>query len=179
MGECLRSGNCCTNFGVCVTPFDISRIAAGTGLQPVDFVMAIPEPPNRERAEPAVLIDGVPCLIVLRWQTKRVCKFYGPNGCTIYSARPNLCRTYPFAFSENRELIEVTARACPARWMPDDLALDQYLVDLAEYKKDVLTYKEIAKKWNILASRKPPQKTGLRGTSLPDFLEFISSQLFR
>lgn len=31
-GECLRCGNCCTRFGVCVTPFDALRIMEFTGM---------------------------------------------------------------------------------------------------------------------------------------------------
>lgn len=167
----MRSGNCCTNFGVCITPFDIARIISNTGLRPEDFVMAIREQSNRERAEPAVLIDGVPSLIVLKWQIKRVCKFYGAGGCTIYNRRPRLCRTYPFTLSARGRLVEITARACPAHWMPVGPALDQYLADLAEYKKDVLVYQKIAGEWNKRAS----QNRG--GLPLADFLKFISSKI--
>lgn len=149
MGECLRCGRCCTSFGVCITPFDIRRLSQATGLEPGSFVMAIEEPPERERAEPAVLIDGIRSLIVLAWKSKktRQCIFYSESGCLAYSYRPMLCRTYPFRACGG-SLADMKSRACPARWRPEAAENDSYLQDVASYEKELAEYSKIASEWN-------------------------------
>ncbi len=154
----MRCGRCCTQFAVCVTPFDIVRIAKAANLNPLDSVQAIPEPPARERNEPAVLIDGQMSLIVLAWKSERVCTFYSPAGCTIYPHRPLLCRTYPFV----RGLQDVRHRACPEMWAPSRKAKRQYLADLRKYNREVKKYTAIAKEWNSKG-----------GGSLAEFVQFI------
>jgi Fe-S-cluster containining protein len=143
----MRCGRCCTSFGVCVTPSDIRRIALETGLEPISFIAAIPEPPDRERDEPSVIIDGKPSLIILKWSKHRNCIFYGSEGCTVYSYRPLLCRAYPFKGSRARGSLEdMASRACPAPWRPDDKAA--YLHALKAYGKELLRYKRFAAVWN-------------------------------
>lgn len=147
MSGCMRCGKCCTNFGVCVTPFDMRRLTRASGLAPLEIVMVIDEPPDRERAEPAILIDGMPSLLVLRWRgnPERRCMFYSGNGCMAYDSRPMLCRTYPFRV-ENGKLKDFGSRACPRLWLPD--ATKQYMDDFKRYNQEVEAYQEIAKEWN-------------------------------
>lgn len=147
MGSCLRSGNCCTNFGVCVTSFDIVRLIKTTSMAPVNFITTIPEQQDRERNEPAVLIDQELVLIILQWKKERVCKFYSGSTCTVYTGRPMLCRSYPFYLKDNK-FVEIRSRACPERWMPDGDEKEQYLSDLQRYRKEVDNYKKIVAKWN-------------------------------
>ncbi len=160
MGGCARCGRCCTNFGVCVTPADILRLSRATGLKPSEICMAIDEPPERERGEPAILIDGKPSLLVLRWKGNagRRCFFYSENGCMAYESRPMLCRTYPFRLKAG-SLKDMASRACPRLWLPADKG--RYLSDLAQYEEDVRGYRAIAKDWNRA-----------RGGSLEKFLSF-------
>ena len=148
-GACLRCGNCCTRFGVCVTPFDILRIVEATGLAPSRFVSSIPEPSDRERTEPAILIDGEPRLLVLRWKRARICMFFSKKGCRIYEDRPMLCRTYPFRFETghrtNGHLVDMGSRACPMFWKSSN---PQYESDLLRYESELKRYRAIAEKWN-------------------------------
>lgn len=158
MSDCVRCGRCCTSFGVCVTPFDIHRISRATCLQPEEFVQAIPEQEERERAEPTVLIKGRPSLLVLRWKAGHVCLFYDADGCAIYLHRPVLCRTYPFTLKRGA-LADMGSRGCAMNWRPGDEA--GYRADLERYEKEVEAYRKIAAQWNC------------RGPgSLPDFLAF-------
>jgi Fe-S-cluster containining protein len=143
--SCMRRGRCCTSFGVCVTPADIRRIALETGLEPISFIAAIPEPPDRERDEPSVIIDGKPSLLILKWSGHRRCIFYGHDGCAVYAHRPLLCRTYPFR-SSCGSLKDVVSRACPAPWNPTDKST--YLHALKSYGKELLRYKRFAAVWN-------------------------------
>ncbi len=159
--SCLRCGRCCTSFGVCITPSDIVRIAEDTGREPSSFAASIPEPPNRERKEPSILINGERSLIVLKWKEKsdaRVCFFYSESdksdgcesknkGCSIYGSRPFLCRSYPFRKHEN-SLCDMKSRACPARWSPDDAGKKAYLTDLTRYENELGFYSIIADEWN-------------------------------
>ncbi|MBI2079498.1 YkgJ family cysteine cluster protein [Candidatus Micrarchaeota archaeon] len=161
---CMRCGRCCTSFGVCITLFDIKRIAEGTGLKPIEFVTFTPEPPERERTEPAILLEGKYSLLILKWKPKkgRVCKFYDENSglCSIYNSRPTLCRTYPFKLKNNR-LVDVKSRACPVLWIPEEAK--QYITDLETYKKELKKYKKIVDFWNSNATEKD---------TLEDFLRF-------
>jgi Fe-S-cluster containining protein len=164
MGGCLRCGRCCTGFGVCVTPFDILRLSEAAALNAESFVMAIPEPPERERTEPAVIIDGKSSLIVLRWAgpPERKCIFYSQSGCTAYASRPMLCRTYPFK-NENGKLAITKSRACPRAWIPS--GPEGYRADNEKYAIELSRYGKIAQEWN----------RGGGGTLL-DFLEFAVSR---
>ena len=166
MDGCLRCGRCCTSFGVCITPFDILRLSRASGLGAESFAMAIPEPPERERAEPAVLIGGEPSLIVLRWAgpPERKCMFYSGDGCSVYDCRPMLCRTYPFKTGQRGgELRGTKSRACPRAWDPPDP--DAYASDNGRYSREVSSYREIAEVWN---------RKG--GGTLKEFLDFAAKK---
>lgn len=161
----MRCGRCCTRFGVCITPFDIMRISAATGMKPEEFVSTLPEPGGREREEPAVLIGGAPSLIVLRRGEGEVCCFYSGEGCAIYENRPMLCRSYPFV-SRAGKLCGIKSRACPASWEPEGAERKRYDSDCAAYSDEVRRYRQIADEWN----------QGVGG-GIPAFLEFISRRL--
>jgi len=156
--DCLHCGKCCTSFGVCVTPFDILRISKATGTKPTEFLSVIPEPPERERTEPAILMEGQRSLIILKWNGEMVCTFHSDLGCAIYAARPRLCRTYPFNLT-SEQLEDMKSRACPIRWLPKDKKV--YLKDLREYQKELAAYGKIADEWNRT-----------QGGGLDDYLRF-------
>jgi len=155
--ECNRCGACCTQFAVCVTPFDIIRISEATGKKPEEFVDLVDDVEgSRERKEPTVSINGENSLLVLKVKKDDVCIFY--NGkCSIYEHRPFLCRTYPFKF--NGKLISTKSRVCPKKWFPEG---EEYIKNCKKYDEYIKKYQKIAKKW----------KDG----SFQDFLEF--SKLF-
>jgi hypothetical protein len=160
--SCLRCGNCCTRFGVCVTFFDILRIQKATGKNPEEFLELIADYPEREREEPAIMIDGRPCLLVLKMEKGNLCGFYSASGCRIYENRPLLCRAYPFVLKKEK-LFELKSRCCPKSWKPSKEEEQQYKKDAAQYKKEVEEYKKIAEKWNK------------KGGSFREFLSFINS----
>ncbi|MBU0591119.1 YkgJ family cysteine cluster protein [Candidatus Micrarchaeota archaeon] len=161
--SCIRCGNCCTRFAVCVTPSDIERVSKFTGKKPFEFVGVLEEAPQRERTEPAILINNTYSVLVLRRKPDNKCKFYGGSGCTIYSARPMLCRCYPFTFGNGEGIIEVCSRACNVVWEPKDPELSNYKTNCGTYKVELRAYKELATKWNSNG-----------GGTFSEFLEFIS-----
>lgn len=169
--SCLRCGKCCTRFAVCITPFDIIRIMDATGKGPAGFVDSVPEPPARERTEPAIMIDGEMSLLVLKRGDAgdcapsvpgarrarsegeaNVCHFYSQSGCRVYFGRPMLCRSYPFSVqcsvSGVLNFVDVRSRACERRWLPEGAEKKQYLRDCVQYKDEVAAYKKIADEWN-------------------------------
>lgn len=142
--NCSRCGVCCTQFAVCVTPFDVKRIVQTTGKKPEDFLSLVPDYDDREREEPAILIDGNYYLLVLQRGMHSICTFYSKTGCTVYPNRPMLCRTYPFQFPVQ----SVSNRACPKQWDPKGKEKEQYEKDCAQYQKEVAEYTTLAEKWN-------------------------------
>ena len=153
---------------MCVTHFDVKRISEATGMKSGQFLDLVPEPPERERKEPAIIINGGRCLLVLKRQKDDVCFFYSGNGCRIYEARPMLCRSYPYRVSsfQSRVLNEMRSRACVGCWNPQGKDRAQYLADCKEYEKEVNEYRKIAEKWNAGG-----------GGSLSGFLEFLESKI--
>ena len=183
---CLNCGRCCTSFGVCITPNDLKRICTATKLQASDIATLTPADPEREREEPSILIDGVPMLLILKWKKAHDCIFYSRNerstaGCSIYSVRPMLCRTYPFRLrwgrlhsfvsgSESRVpsseacvlFVDVKSRVCPRLWPAED----SYLPDLKKYEAELAYYCALAAKWNSLENTK-------RKRTFEEFLNFV------
>jgi Fe-S-cluster containining protein len=168
---CLRCGKCCTSFGVCITPFDAAAIAKATNKEPESFVSLVLEPPERERTEPSILIEGERCLLVLKRSKANVCIFYGVKGggCINYDCRPMLCRTYPFRVSNKAsELAGMKSRACPELWVPGKGEKKRYLRDCKEYEREIAAYSKIAGEWNARG-----------GGSLKQFLEFALAKAAR
>jgi Fe-S-cluster containining protein len=89
--HCLGCGECCTGDenSVVVFPFEIRRMLCITGAAWQD----VAEPPMVGEW------DKEGDFHTLEWRLKKEsssCKFYTPEGCRIYGARPLLCSTYPF-----------------------------------------------------------------------------------
>ncbi|MEK6982193.1 MAG: YkgJ family cysteine cluster protein [Candidatus Micrarchaeota archaeon] len=157
LDSCQRCNNCCTNFGVCLTIFDISRIARETGRNPISFVDLVDDYSPRERTEPAIILNHKKYVLVLKHeqkqekeQEKRVCTFFKSGGCSIYESRPYLCRTYPFILDQTQkgELKDLQNRACVVFWYPKGEAKEKYVTDLKIYFKQIEEYKKIVDKWN-------------------------------
>lgn len=89
---CLLCGECCTGDenSVVVFPFEIRRLLCATGEAWED----VAEPPAVGEW------DSEGNFHTIEWRLKKKknasCKFYSPEGCRIYGARPLLCSTYPF-----------------------------------------------------------------------------------
>jgi uncharacterized protein len=97
--ECKSCGECCRgeDNSVVVFPFEIRAILAATGLQ---WLEAVSPPQEGE-------LDKNGCFHTLEWRLKKEggsCRFYEDGRCSVYRARPMLCRTYPF-YLDNGELM--------------------------------------------------------------------------
>lgn len=88
---CQRCGECCRgeDNSVVVFPSEIRRIQKATGLQWLD----VASPPEEGEW------DKNGCFHTLEWRLKKEdgsCRFYQNGRCSVYQARPVLCKTYPF-----------------------------------------------------------------------------------
>ena len=164
LDNCQRCNNCCTSFGVCLTVFDIIRIATDTGKKPEEFVALIDDYSPRERTEPAVMLEGKKRIIVLKHDKRRVCTFFDGKGCGIYDSRPYLCRTYPFTL-KNGDMADVQNRACAIFWYPKGKNKEEYMKNLEVYYRQIEEYKKIVDEWNS------KHEGGLN-----DFIEFAAAK---
>jgi len=88
--ECSRCGRCCTTISaIHLTPYDIYCLAAHLHKPVEDFIDGYCELKVTEGSVvPAVFIR-------LNGST---CPFHTADGCTVYEARPFICRLYPLGY---------------------------------------------------------------------------------
>lgn len=92
---CTQCGDCCRSHGdyqwVFLSPTDVTRLAESLGLSNARFLAAYCDKDE----------DGLGH--TLKWLKGgagdpdiAACVFLGEKGCTVYDARPQQCRTWPF-----------------------------------------------------------------------------------
>ncbi|PID40307.1 MAG: hypothetical protein CR984_03890 [Proteobacteria bacterium] len=80
---------CCRNLNLFLYPYDILRLRKSLGLDSDQFL---------DRHVDVVLRDGnhfPDVLLRMADNDSRTCPFLGSEGCTVYSDRPDTCRTFP------------------------------------------------------------------------------------
>lgn len=102
--ECTRCGDCCTGAPgyVWVESVEIERLAAHRGMDTADFVRQY----VRQVGDRLSLIE----------RPNGDCVFWDREaGCTVYEARPEQCRTWPFwpMNIADRESWRRVGRRCP------------------------------------------------------------------
>lgn len=105
--SCHHCGHCCTEVVCLPTPWDVIRIVRMEGADPYAFLefLTPDEITGVEDDDPTWLdVDGERFMMALRRDSKG-CHFLDKKTrfCTIYEARPILCRLYPFALEESAE----------------------------------------------------------------------------
>ena len=105
---CHSTGHCCTDVVCLPTPWDVIRIAEGTGESPCDFVefLAPDEIDEVEEDDPTWLeVKGERFIMALVRSPKSGCYFLErkTKKCGIYEHRPILCRMYPFKIEETKD----------------------------------------------------------------------------
>lgn len=106
--RCHHCLHCCTDVVALPTPYDVVRIARATGRRPHEFVEFLRpgEVTEVEADDPSWLdVDGERFIMALRRDAKRGCLFLdrAHARCTVYDARPILCRLFPFRLHESRD----------------------------------------------------------------------------
>jgi hypothetical protein len=106
--KCHSCTHCCTEVVALPTPWDVRRIAKMTGAEPEDFIEFL-EPDELEDVEqddPTWLrVNGDRYIMALKRDEKTGCHFLNKKTrlCSIYDARPLLCRLYPFKAEESED----------------------------------------------------------------------------
>jgi Fe-S-cluster containining protein len=78
---CNRCMSCCHDAHISLDPYELLRLARNRNLTTTEFIARY-------------LTEGG---IVLRNRQDTSCVMLGADGCTVYSDRPQICRTYPLA----------------------------------------------------------------------------------
>lgn len=104
--KCHHCNHCCTEVVCLPTPWDVIRIVRDTGANPIRFLEWL-TPDELEGVfkndSTWLRVDGEKYMMALR-RGARGCHFLDKRTrkCTIYDARPLLCRLYPFKLHETR-----------------------------------------------------------------------------
>jgi Fe-S-cluster containining protein len=91
--KCRCCGECCQQEAVAFTEGDVARAANNENLTPELF---IEKHGLRLVNEPGSLM-----FYQLRIESSGICPFNSNHRCTIYKARPQVCRGFPFLTPEN------------------------------------------------------------------------------
>lgn len=88
---------CCSNVNIALPPYDLMRIKKRLGITTAEFI--------ERYGEIQILDRTLLPVITLRMKDddKKSCPFVTPEGCTIYSDRPNICRYYPVGMATLRK----------------------------------------------------------------------------
>ena len=105
--KCHHCNHCCTEVVCLPTPWDVRRIMKRTGQEPFDFIEFLtPDEVKDVDADDATWleVDGERYIMALQREEKTGCTFLDNETrfCSIYEARPNLCRLYPFKVEESK-----------------------------------------------------------------------------
>jgi Fe-S-cluster containining protein len=91
--ECRRCGECCRQKSIAFTESDVQRTSRRLNITPAEF---------KEKYD-LILVDNPGDLAYYRLFTgdAEICPFNSDRSCTIYDARPQVCRGFPFLTPEN------------------------------------------------------------------------------
>lgn len=79
--SCQRGGHCCRDVHVPLTPFDVLRLARALSITTTEVLTEVATLTEQGTIE----VIGDP-----------VCPFLNGDDCSVYAARPDSCRMYPF-----------------------------------------------------------------------------------
>lgn len=88
---CGRCSRCCYHKGIRVNPYEVARLARRCGQTTTDFRKVSTR-------------DGGGTLLAQR--ENGACVFLGPEGCTVHTDRPEVCRLYPLGRFRQTDGIE-------------------------------------------------------------------------
>lgn len=141
------TGICCRMYSVELTVFDIRRLMAGLGLEPMEFCATVDSWPGRCQITPS-RINGRSVNITLR-QVDGACTFLrdGAEGCSVYAHRPRSCAVYPFRQTGRQTAVPRAALPCPTSWTGWGNT-PRWAADLAVLSKEIRRHNDAAAEVN-------------------------------
>jgi Fe-S-cluster containining protein len=171
-------GECCTRYTITVTQYDARRIAAFTGLNPTSFLTVMR--PHESVADtyfdsPKIVLSGKNNNILALKEAHNACMFLENNQCSIYRARPLVCRPFPFTYSlKGKSDAEFTLNK-EAQKFCKGIGIGSEKFDFSKLKKTVLTMeterdklRKRVQNWNEKVT-----KGRINRPRLSDLIEFL------
>ena len=78
--DCMECGNCCKSLRPCVSDSEIHTLSKIDNISAADFVTRFVEKDDYDE---------------IRYLKDTPCKYLKDNSCTVYSSRPEDCRSFP------------------------------------------------------------------------------------
>lgn len=147
-------GRCCNRFAVYVTSFDMRRVADWLSVPVKEFVRTQDVKEITHSREPLILLfDEKKRLreyaFVLKRQKNNECVFYrNDKGCSIYPARPAICRTYPFEKGSDGKVEYTKPFACWRKWGEREYDKEWILEAAEKRERELEEYGVAVRKWN-------------------------------
>jgi Fe-S-cluster containining protein len=106
--KCHRTLHCCTDVVCLPTPWDVMQLVKATGKRPLEFLEFLtPDEIDGVDEDDATWLEagGERYLMALQRDSVAGCVFLDreARACSVYEARPILCRLYPFKLYETRD----------------------------------------------------------------------------
>ena len=170
--QCQQSGHCCCDPGIVVTLtfFDVYRLYQFLEndfeymIKKLTFFKldnSFDESIRKRLVLEAIQTQEGNVVPGLKKISGENCIFYKQPNCTIYSSRPKACRNYPFAFSREREHIEVlfakdASKNCIGIGKGSSLPISGLYKQGRETLREINQHNEFINELNIEASKGNP-----------------------
>ena len=169
--KCARCGNCCREPVVPITHKDLARLIKSTGRAVREIVRFCPLSEMEYDPEAGLWITfgASKRAMVLRRRSGGCIFQTDQNACSVYAARPQTCRTFPYSvhFEDKgdktvseislNDILNCNVIKC------SKVDIDAIINDVRKENRDDKEYYKLVKRWNDLNST---------GTT-KDFLQFI------
>jgi Fe-S-cluster containining protein len=154
--KCSRCGDCCRIPIVPVTHRDVARLVRHTGLPVSALVRFCPSSEMEYDTGSGLWIKfkTVKRAMVLRKRQER-CIFQTPErACSVYEARPQTCRTFPYSIDiDGRKVTGITLNRvmdCNAIRCPKGcIDIHAVIADVRKENREDGEYHRIVERWNL------------------------------
>lgn len=136
---------CCHNLNLFLYPYDIVRLKGRLGLSAGDFL---------DRYTDLVLRDGnhfPDVLLRMAENEAQTCSFLAEDGCSVYSDRPDTCRSFPvergLMFGEDGREPEAVGFFRPPEFCLGQLEDQVWTLDTWADDQDAPVYNRMSRRW--------------------------------
>jgi Fe-S-cluster containining protein len=164
---CATCGACCYLYYVPLSGYDVWHISRSLGLDPSDFVVAYPKPPEAKYTF-RLCHDGDTYELALekqgQFQIGEPCVFLdrrddGTSRCGIYDARPAACRVYPMDITAENAMAIRPRALCPSgAWSDSEPEQPAWRASWRSLATQFDQYGQIVEMWNAQVAQQPDRQ---------------------